>query len=105
PRAGIFAFDEATGVVDAAFKPMVDGAEITAVIGGPVAGTVYVAGRFTTVNGVARSHIALLNVANGSVVTGFTGPALNGVVQDLVLTGGRLLIGGNFTTAGGQPRG
>ncbi|WNM40391.1 malectin domain-containing carbohydrate-binding protein [Micromonospora halotolerans] len=104
-RNYLLAFDKATGTVDTAFAPTVDN-EVYAVVAGPTAGTVFVAGKFNTVNGVTRRKVALLNVATGAVVTSFAGPAFNGLVNDIALVGGRLLVGGIFTTAGNpNPRG
>jgi hypothetical protein len=99
-RQYIFAFDETTGVVDQAFAPLVDGV-ITTIIGGPTPGTVFIGGRFGTVGDVKRNKVALLNVSDGSVVTGFKAPSFNGAVTDLALAGNRLLVGGSFTLAGG----
>ena len=104
-RNYVLAFDKATGTVDTAFAPTVDN-EVYAVVAGPTAGTVFIAGKFNTVNGVTRRKVALLNVATGAVVTSFAGPAFNGLVNDIALVGGRLLVGGIFTTAGNtNPRG
>ncbi|GAA1621906.1 malectin domain-containing carbohydrate-binding protein [Catellatospora bangladeshensis] len=104
-RNYILAFDKATGTVDTAFVPVVDN-EVSAVIAGPTAGTVFIAGKFNTVNGVTRRKVALLNVSTGALVTTFAGPAFNGAVKDLALAGSRLLVGGIFTTAGNTvPRG
>jgi hypothetical protein len=104
-RNYVLAFDKATGTVDTAFAPTVDG-EVYAAVAGPTAGTVYLAGKFNTVNGVTRRKVVLLNVATGAVVTSFAGPAFNGLVNDVALVGGRLLVGGIFTTAGNpNPRG
>ncbi|MFI7073137.1 malectin domain-containing carbohydrate-binding protein [Micromonospora sediminicola] len=104
-RNYLLAFDKATGAVDTAFVPVVDN-EVYAVVAGPTAGTVYVAGKFNTVNGVTRRKVALLDVATGALVTSFTGPAFNGLVNDIALVGNRLLVGGIFTTAGNSnPRG
>ncbi|KAB1906064.1 hypothetical protein F8274_26120 [Micromonospora sp. AMSO31t] len=104
-RNYLLAFDKATGAVDTAFAPAVDN-EVYAVVAGPTAGTVFVAGKFNTVNGVTRRKVALLTVATGAVVTSFAGPAFNGLVNDVALVGGRLLVGGIFTTAGNpNPRG
>ncbi len=75
---------------------------VTDVLAGPTAGTVFVAGRFTTVNGVAHSHLALLNATTGALVAGFKAPSTNGVVNTITKAGNRLLLGGNFTVAGGQ---
>jgi hypothetical protein len=105
PRNYVLAFDKATGAVDTAFAPDVDN-EVYAVVAGPTAGTVYLAGKFNTVNGVTRRKVALLDVATGATVTSFSGPAFNGLVNDVVLAGNRLLVGGIFTTAGNaNPRG
>ncbi|MDI1463271.1 malectin domain-containing carbohydrate-binding protein [Catellatospora sp. KI3] len=104
-RNYVLAFDKATGTVDTAFAPTVD-SEVSAVIAGPTTGTVYIAGKFNTVNGVTRRKVALLNVSTGAVVTSFAGPAFNGAVKDVALAGNRLLVGGIFTTAGNTvPRG
>jgi hypothetical protein len=99
PRRYLFSFDKATGLVDTTFVPVLDD-DVTTLTAGPTPGTVYVAGRFNTVNGVTRRKVALLNVANGSVVTSFVPPAFNGLINDVALVGGRLLVGGVFTTAG-----
>jgi len=44
-------------------------------------------------------------VATGQVVTTFRAPAMNGLVNDLAVSGGRLYVGGFFTTMGGAPHG
>ncbi|MGC1213829.1 MAG: malectin domain-containing carbohydrate-binding protein [Micromonospora sp.] len=104
-RNYVLAFDKATGTVDTAFAPTVDN-EVYAVAAGPTAGTVFLAGKFNTVNGVTRRKVALVNVGTGAVVTSFAGPAFNGLVNDAALVGGRLLVGGIFTAAGSaNPRG
>ncbi|MEU8261216.1 malectin domain-containing carbohydrate-binding protein [Micromonospora sp. NPDC048999] len=104
-RNYILAFDKATGTVDNGFAPDVDN-EVNAVIAGPTAGTVYIVGKFNTVNGTTRRKAALLNVATGTLVTSFNPPAFNGLIKDAVLVGNRLLVGGIFTTAGNpNPRG
>ncbi|MDG4802136.1 malectin domain-containing carbohydrate-binding protein [Micromonospora sp. WMMD980] len=105
PRNYLLAFDKATGAVDTAFVPTVDN-EVYAVVAGPTPGTVFVAGKFNTVNGVTRRKVALLDVATGALVTGFAPPAFNGLVNDIAVVGNRLLVGGIFTTAGNTtPRG
>ncbi|MEU0153080.1 malectin domain-containing carbohydrate-binding protein [Micromonospora fulviviridis] len=96
-RKGVLAFDKATGKLDEAFAPVLDG-EVTAIIAGPTPGTVYVAGTFNQVNGTNFRKLALLNVADGTPVAGFKGPAFNGTVSDIALVDGRLLVGGIFST-------
>ncbi|MEV0005536.1 malectin domain-containing carbohydrate-binding protein [Micromonospora sp. NPDC050980] len=105
PRNYLLAFDKATGAVDPAFAPTVDN-EVYAVAAGPTAGTVFVAGKFNTVNGVTRRKVALLDVATGALVTTFAPPPFNGLVNDIAVVGDRLLVGGIFTAAGAaNPRG
>ncbi|MEV1144219.1 malectin domain-containing carbohydrate-binding protein [Micromonospora sp. NPDC049799] len=103
-RNFLLAFDKATGKIDPAFVPQLDRA-VTAIIEGPVPGTVYVAGEFTTLDGQnGFRKLALLNVADGSPVAGFKAPAFNGTINDVALVGDRLLVGGIFTTAGTATR-
>ena len=99
-RNYLMAFDANTGQLSSTFVPALNG-RVESVIPGPRAGTVYVGGQFTTVNGAPASHVALLNVSNGQQVSGFRAASTNGLVNDLALAGGRLYAGGNFTTAGG----
>ncbi|WP_446217479.1 malectin domain-containing carbohydrate-binding protein [Micromonospora sp. IBHARD004] len=99
----VLAFDKATGDIDTAFKPVLD-RPVNAVIAGPTAGTVYLAGQFTTANGVNRRKLALVNISDGSLVTTFKGPAFNGTVNDIAKVGDRLLVGGIFSTADASTR-
>ncbi|WP_431943584.1 malectin domain-containing carbohydrate-binding protein [Micromonospora marina] len=96
-RRGLLAFDKATGKIDNAFAPVLDG-DVTAVVAGPTPGTVYVAGKFNKVGDQNFRKLALLNVADGTPVDGFKGPAFNGTVNDIALVDGHLLVGGIFTT-------
>ncbi|GGK08953.1 hypothetical protein GCM10010123_43540 [Pilimelia anulata] len=102
-RPYLFAFARKTGRLLAGFAPKLDG-EVRAVLAGPVAGTVYVAGRFGTVNGTARGRVALLRVSDGALVAEFAPPAFDAQVKDLALAGGRLLVGGGFASAGSAAR-
>ena len=72
------------------------------IIPGTRAGTAYISGDFTRVtgaNGVAadRSKIALVDFADCSVDPTFTPSGADGMVTDLVLSGNRLFVGGDFT--------
>ena len=100
PNQGIVAFDQGTGALDAGFAPTLDG-QVDSVLPGPTANTVYVGGAFSTVNGVKSKGLTLLNLSNGSIVSGFKPPAMNGVVEAMRMSGGRLYITGTFTTLGG----
>jgi PKD repeat protein len=66
----------------------------------------WVGGDFTTAAGVARGHLAALNPANGSVVSGggFTPPNVGGQVRGLGITPTTIYVGGNFTSANGVAR-
>ena len=100
PNKGLVAFDQSTGALDTAFAPTFDG-QVNAVLPGPTANTVYVGGAFATVNGVKSKGLTLLDLGTGAIVSGFKPPVLNGTVQVLRLSGGRLYLGGSFTLAGG----
>ena len=66
----------------------------------------WVGGDFTTVNGTARGHLAALNPADGSLVTGggFVPPNVGGQVRGLGITPTTVYVGGNFTSANGVAR-
>ncbi len=99
-RTNIFAFDATTGAISSTFVPTVNGV-VTKVLATGDGSSVYIAGAFTTVNGTPRSRVARLNVSNGSIVGSFTAPALNGVVNDMVMQQRRrLYIGGAFKKVG-----
>ena len=102
-RSYVVAFDAATGALRA-FNPSLNGT-VEDVMAGPTAGTVYVAGSFTSVNGTSQSHVTLLNATTGAIVSGFQPTPTNGKVYALTLARNRLVLGGNFTSAGGQPHG
>jgi PKD domain/Malectin domain len=99
-RSRVASFNPSTGALRA-LNPVLNG-DVQDVLEGPVDGTVYIAGSFTTVNGAAKSHLVLLNATTGALVSGFTATTTNGVINSITRAGDRLLLGGNFTTAGGQ---
>ena len=103
-RSGVVAFDATTGQISASFAPVFNGV-VETVEPGPTAGTVYVGGRFTKMNDVSSSHVALVNLATGTTVPGFKPVATNGAVTELAVVDGRLILGGTFTTAGGVAHG
>ncbi len=101
-RNYLLAFDPATGALDTGFLPAVNG-EVDAIVPTPDGTGVYVAGRFSTAGGVT-TKLALLSTTTGAVVSTFKA-SVNGAINDLALVGSHLLVGGNFTTIGGLPRG
>jgi hypothetical protein len=99
-RNYIFAFDKSTNVIDTAFVPTFSG-EVKQLRPGPTAGTFYAAGQFTTVNGVTQNRVVLMNASNGSIVSTFKPPTITGIVNDLAITAGHMIIGGAFAKIGG----
>ena len=65
-------------------------------------GTILIGGDFTAYNGVTRNHVARLN-SDGSLDATFNpGTALNGSVYAMTqATNSELIVGGDFTAAGG----
>jgi len=70
-RNRIFAFDPATGNVDTAFVPSLNG-NVNALEPASDGQSVFVGGAFTTVNVTAISRLTKLDVTNGQRVTAFT---------------------------------
>jgi uncharacterized delta-60 repeat protein len=70
-------------------------------------GKILVGGGFTNLGGQARNYIGRLN-ADGTLDGGFnpgTGAVIDATVYSLaVQADGKILVGGGFTTLGGQPR-
>jgi Domain of unknown function (DUF5122) beta-propeller len=96
-RRYLFEYDLATGrISDAA--PALNG-PVYALAAGP-AGTVYVGGAFTRVNGVAQRGLARLRIADGDRVPEFTAAINYGDVRSLVVAGSWLYAGGTFTGIG-----
>ena len=100
----IAAFDATTGTISATFHPTLDNS-VQAIIPSGDGQSVYVAGYFNTVNGVTTRKVTRLNVTTGAAVAGFKAAVPNSNVQDIRLVRGNLIIAGQFTTVGGQPRG
>lgn len=103
-RNRIAAFDATTGAISTTFAPNLNG-NVEALLPGPVAGTVYVAGDFTTIGGTTVPQLALLRVSDGSRVTTFAPAAIKGGVLTMALSRGQLFIGGGFTKVGTATRG
>ena len=103
-RQRILAFDATTGAIRTAFNPSIPSGQVNAVIPGPTANTVYVGGTFPGING-QNGRVFLLNVNDGSIVSQFDDPAMNGQVRDLALSGNRLYVAGLFTQVAGQSHG
>ena len=100
PLRYTMAFDPRTGKVDrTGFNPIVNGTVYT-VIPGPAPHEVYIAGSFTTVNGL-KMGVALLKTTTGAVVSSWRPTPISGEVNRLVLSHGRLYVGGYLAKVGG----
>ncbi len=100
-RLNLLAFNTRTGRIRPGFRPNPDGA-VNKVLDAGDGRTVYVAGDFTRIGGVARQNLARLRLSDGSVVRGFKPGAITGQVRDLQLIDGRLWLAGAFTHVGGH---
>lgn len=98
----IFAYDITTGNRVASFSHQLNGQGLT-VVASPDGSKVYVGGDFTTVDGVARNHIAAFNVATGALDTRFA-PSVGSSVAALAVSPSTVYAGGKFFSAGGQSR-
>lgn len=99
PRANLAAFNATTGALIEGFRADTNGT-VRAIAGD--AGTLWVGGSFTTVNGATRQRLASLDPATGAP-RAVTANASN-IVYALDLRAGRLFAAGVFTTIGGVPR-
>ena len=94
-RSNLMAFNVSTGAVTR-FAPRINGAVWAVEVRGQ---SVYVAGGFTRVNGVARRGVARLDASTGRVVRSFNAGLRQGTVSDMHLARGRLFIGGTSPRA------
>ncbi len=101
PRLNMAAVDATTGALDP-FAPQV-GVDTTDYVRGMIAhqGRVYIAGLFTTVNGLARQKLAAFT-STGALDPDWR-PKVSGSARTFVPTcdGSQLIVGGTFATAGG----
>ncbi len=106
-RVRAAAFSTSTGALNPSFRPTLSttGRAITA-----TNSTVYIGGDFTSVasvtGGALQPHgsLAAFSASDGSIVQSFTGGANQPVLALAIAPGsGKLVVGGRFTTLGGQP--
>ncbi len=100
-RHRLLAFDAETGQISSSFVPDPNGT-VTTVIPAGDGTSVYVAGSFSSIGGVARKNVARVRVSDGAVLTGFNAGAITGQVKDLRLADGRLWLAGAFTEVQGR---
>jgi len=96
-RAYFVAFAAATGAISTTVAPVFNGPVWAIRSAGD---SLYVAGAFSTVNGVPRRGVVKLSAATGAVDPAFHPPGWTyGVGYDLHLIGGRVIVGGTFPGA------
>ena len=92
PRSNLLAYDITTGALITSFAPVVNGA-VQFVSASPDGSRLYIAGDFTTVNGVTKDRVAAFNTATGALVTGFT-VNIGTRVKSVVATNSTVYVGG-----------
>ncbi|WP_457254535.1 PKD domain-containing protein [Pedococcus sp. P5_B7] len=97
----IFAYDVTTGNRVTSFNHALN-AQGLAITKSPDGSRVYVGGDFSTVDGIARGHVAAFSTADNSLLP-WSG-VVGGQVRALVVSGSTLYAGGSFPSAGGQAR-
>lgn len=97
----LIAYDIRTGERIAGFDHVLNGQGI-AITASPDGSTLFVGGDFTTVDGVARSHLASFDISSGALTNVAFG--VDGSVKALAATNSTLYVGGSFLTVRGQTR-
>ncbi|TWE11816.1 PKD domain-containing protein [Rudaeicoccus suwonensis] len=98
----LIAYNITTGNLITSFNHVLNAQGLT-ITASPDGSRVYVGGDFTTVDGIARSHIAAFDTATGALDTSFA-PSINGEVRAIVATNTTVYAGGAFMSAAGVAR-
>jgi len=103
-RDGLAAVDLLSGELTSLAPAIVSGTFGSPLIGGlDVAGnTLYLGGRFTSVDGVARTNLAALDVRTGTVLP--WDPEADGYVDSIEAVGGTTYVAGQFANVAGVAR-
>jgi hypothetical protein len=102
-RRYLIGFSRTSGLIDTGFNPVFDGA-VEGLAAAADGRSLYVGGRFTTVNGVRSRGVVRLDAATGAVWPGWRPANIGGQVEDVKLVGDRLFVGGSFQGVDGQIR-
>ena len=102
-RAGLAAYDLATGALRSDFDPRPDG-HVNSVKAAANGQAVFVGGEFRTIAGESHDRLAKLSLATGQNVPGFTASA-DSYVKDMAVRadGQTVYVGGNFEFFNGAP--
>jgi uncharacterized delta-60 repeat protein len=94
-----------TGALDASFHPGSGADGTIETIAVQLDGKIVIGGAFTSYDGIARNRIARLNTDGSLDVSFGPGAGADGVVESaIVQPGGKIIIGGAFTTCSGVAR-
>ena len=101
-RSRVAAFDATTGQLITSFNPTVNG-DVRAIAVSDDGSRIFLGGKFTDVDGFARSRLAALD-RSGNVVATWT-PSASGLVKDLLVDGTDVFVAGPFGKLDGKGRG
>jgi PKD repeat protein len=100
-QAGLASYNLDTGLIDTSFRPKFNGG-VNAVEASPDGTKLFVAGSFSTVNGVAEQKVASLNLTTGAPVSSFSfSKSTNNAANALAVTNSTVYVGGKFTRING----
>jgi PKD repeat protein len=100
-RNNLLAYNLTTGALITSIAPNLN-AQVKSVVASPDGTRIYVGGAFTTVNGVAHSHIAAFDATTGALISSFKG-STDASVYALAATNTTVYAGGAFSRGNGQP--
>ena len=103
-RTNLLAYDITTGILNTTFVHSLQGeaAEGRSITVSPDKTKLFVGGKFTAVDGVAKANLVAFDVKTGAVLPGYTGP--NSSIKSVSATNSKLFIGGAFSTVGSSAR-
>ena len=84
-RTDLMAFDRTSGQLAPGFAPVPGGGQVWALAADPATGSVYVGGKFTTIDGVSRPALAKLDATTGAIDPAFRPAFRGGQINDLEL--------------------
>lgn len=100
-RSNLMAYTLSTGVMTS-WAPSANG-QILAMTLSPNGQRLYVAGDFTTINGVSAQHLAAFDTSTGALVTAFAART-DAQIKAITATNSTVYVGGGFSTGNGVAR-
>ncbi|HET7690425.1 MAG TPA: delta-60 repeat domain-containing protein [Nocardioidaceae bacterium] len=102
-RDGVAVIDTQGKLVTTVNPDLPDGFVVYAVEGSSDGSTIYIGGTFASVDGMARSNLAAIDVATGALKASWSADT-NDVVRTMEVKNDRLYVGGSFTSIDGVSR-